>query len=120
MYVGTCNFCNITGNEIAGSGRYGIKIKGSKDNTICDNIFYNNSQTTDNAYSDIELWAEGEITSERNLISDNVITADETNKSKSGVDIGSQPDNVIVSNIISGPYIPTSIPVGTVSSSSTV
>ncbi|MCK4891727.1 MAG: right-handed parallel beta-helix repeat-containing protein, partial [Candidatus Pacebacteria bacterium] len=94
----------VIGNEISLNGRYGIAIDGADYNIIKGNIVKDNSQSSNNGYSEISFY--GSYSGTYNIIEGNTIQSTQANKAKYGINEGSAVNNdynSIMGNIISGP-----------------
>lgn len=100
-FTGVPTLNSVTSNTISSIDQDGIWISYCDYNTISNNVINNCSQQTNNAYSDIIL-RDGAT---YNIISDNIILENGTNKAKYGIreDSTSEDYNLVHGNIVIGP-----------------
>jgi parallel beta-helix repeat protein len=97
IYLDTSNNNTITGNNCQLNGSYGIRLDASNNNTITGNNLKDNSQSANNSYDDIYL-----SSSNYNIISNNIMIATATNKTRYAINESGSNYNIVIGNYCSG------------------
>lgn len=94
----------IIGNHVELNGNHGIFLRSVINSIITGNILKNNSQTANNTYDEIQLTNWGTNYTLRNIISNNEIIDNGTNKARYGINeiTGGQDHNQIINNTFNG------------------
>ena len=93
----------MVGNTFRNSGRDGLSIAGSNFNRVTSNTFINNGQQTNNTYHDVAIELDTAVTSNHNVISDNIMLSAAANKTATAVnEVATCNNNNVVMNKFSG------------------
>ncbi|MDX2212001.1 MAG: right-handed parallel beta-helix repeat-containing protein [Oculatellaceae cyanobacterium bins.114] len=90
---------DIEGNVIQRNGRYGVAVLSSSGNTIANNWIFDNSQSRNEAYSEVELYSDNLTYSTYNTLQNNFVRSSLVNRARYSIRERSLGDN---NNTITG------------------